>query len=68
MHHKVRTLVPFRKCLLRNLLTLCSSIVDFEHYHEVQEGKEMDEKDEMERWGLLRTPARTWYQEWGLVK
>ncbi|KAH6707921.1 hypothetical protein BKA61DRAFT_615956 [Leptodontidium sp. MPI-SDFR-AT-0119] len=61
--------VPYDRGL-RNILwdkdTKLCSIVDFEHYHPVQDSSEMNEKEEMELWGVLRRPALNWYQEWAV--
>ncbi|KAH7323477.1 hypothetical protein BKA65DRAFT_598089 [Rhexocercosporidium sp. MPI-PUGE-AT-0058] len=61
--------VPYDRGL-RNILwdreaKICS-IVDFEHYYPNRDPTEMNEKEEMEHWGILRRPALNWYQEWAV--
>ncbi|CZT13531.1 uncharacterized protein RAG0_17028 [Rhynchosporium agropyri] len=55
---------------LRNILwdeeTRQCSIIDFEHYHPAQDSVQMNEKEEMELWGIMRRPALDWYSEWAV--
>ncbi|PVH83661.1 hypothetical protein DL98DRAFT_569424 [Cadophora sp. DSE1049] len=61
--------VPYDRAL-RNILwskeTKQCSIVDFEHYHVENNPISMNEKGEMAQWGIVRRPALSWYEEWGL--
>ncbi|KAK5174465.1 uncharacterized protein LTR77_001545 [Saxophila tyrrhenica] len=57
-------------CALRNVLwdddQKQASIVDFEHYREIDAPID-DETTELQRWGLKSRPVPgTWYMEWGL--
>ncbi|XMA14634.1 hypothetical protein WAI453_007425 [Rhynchosporium graminicola] len=55
---------------LRNILwdeeTGQCSIIDFEHYHPAQDSVQVNEKEEMELWGIMRRPALDWYSEWAV--
>lgn len=60
-------------CALRNILwcddSKRCSIVDFEHYREAPDVINMNETQELQRWGLLHRPAAShWTVEWGLTK
>ncbi|TKA27718.1 hypothetical protein B0A50_04819 [Salinomyces thailandicus] len=60
-------------CALRNVLwddeTKRCSIVDFEHYSEAPDPINMNETQELQRWGLKhRPPPSHWAVEWGLIK
>ncbi|KAH7407468.1 hypothetical protein BKA64DRAFT_721277 [Cadophora sp. MPI-SDFR-AT-0126] len=61
--------VPYDRAL-RNILwsreTKQCSIVDFEHYNMESDPTSMNEKEEMALWGIVRRPALSWYEEWGL--
>nr|POE48390.1 hypothetical protein CFP56_71020 [Quercus suber] len=44
-----------------------SSIVDFEHYNPAKDPINMNEIEELQKWGLVRRPPpTTWWAEWGL--
>ncbi|KAL2065206.1 hypothetical protein VTL71DRAFT_2875 [Oculimacula yallundae] len=55
---------------LRNILwngdTGQCSIIDFEYYNPRQDSVQMNEKEEMELWGVMRRPALDWYSEWAV--
>nr|POE63436.1 hypothetical protein CFP56_04339 [Quercus suber] len=58
-------------CALRNILwkreTKQCSIVDFEHYNQAKDPINMNENEELQKWGLVRRPpSTTWWAEWGL--
>ncbi|RMY98505.1 hypothetical protein D0860_08497 [Hortaea werneckii] len=60
-------------CALRNILwddtTKRCAIVDFEHYTEAPDPINMNETQELQRWGLVhRPPPSHWAVEWGLTR
>ncbi|KAI7277799.1 hypothetical protein KC345_g6400 [Hortaea werneckii] len=60
-------------CALRNILwddrTKRCAIVDFEHYTDAPDPTNMNETQELQRWGLVhRPPPSHWAVEWGLTK
>ncbi|GAB1744636.1 hypothetical protein NU219Hw_g2032t1 [Hortaea werneckii] len=60
-------------CALRNILwdppTKRCAIVDFEHYDAAPDPINMNETQELQRWGLVhRPPPSHWAVEWGLTR
>lgn len=60
-------------CALRNIIWCPErqkcSIVDFEHFHPANDPINMNEKEELQRWGIVsRPPPSHWAVEWGVIK